>query len=209
MALSNISRWASKTLGGRQRWLPRNFSNPRFETISASPPIEEESLPDYIAARYYPVRIGELFASRYQVVGKLGFGTTSTVWLARDLTGCRHVALKIFIHAASIAYQRLDRGPASHLGRQAVRILLDSFTISGPDGEHQCLVHPPLWDNLKTFLSRNPAGRLPTPILAIVLQQVFRALDYAHMCQIIHTGEFLLFVILCRLSVTHGRHQSG
>jgi hypothetical protein len=147
-----------------------NFSNPHFERISASQLIEEESLPDYVQARYYPVRIGELFASRYQVVGKLGFGTTSTVWLARDLTDCRHVALKIFICSASLgsqlshelsAYERLDRGPISHLGRRAVRTLLKSFTISGPDGEHQCLVHPPLWDSISTFLARNPVGRLP------------------------------------------------
>jgi hypothetical protein len=47
--------------------------------------IEEETLPDYLAERFYPVRIGEVLASRYQVVGKLGYGMTSTVWLARDL----------------------------------------------------------------------------------------------------------------------------
>ncbi|GBE87745.1 hypothetical protein SCP_1104220 [Sparassis crispa] len=196
MASSTLGRWAARTLGGRQPWPLRNFSNPRFERIGASQRIEEENLPDYVAARYCPVRIGDLFASRYQVVGKLGFGVTSTVWLARDLTGRRHVVLKIFIRAASLgselshelsAYQRLDRGPTSHLGRRAVRTLLDSFTISGPDGAHPCLVHPPLWDSVKTFLARNPAGRLPVPVLAIVLQQLFHALDYAHKCQVIHT----------------------
>lgn len=155
-------------------------------------------MPDYLAERYYPVRIGDLFASRYQVVGKLGFGATSTVWLARDLSGRRHVALKIFVRTASLgselsreldAYRRLDQGPSSHLGRRAVRTLLDSFTISGPDGVHQCLVHPPLWDNVKTFLARNPIGRLPVPVLGIVMQQLFYALDYARQCRVIHTGK--------------------
>lgn len=47
--------------------------------------VEEEAIPGYVATRYYPVRIGQIFQKRYQVVGKLGFGTTSTVWLARDL----------------------------------------------------------------------------------------------------------------------------
>lgn len=47
--------------------------------------MEEETLPDYIASRYYPTRIGEIIKDRYQVVGKLGYGTTSTVWLARDI----------------------------------------------------------------------------------------------------------------------------
>jgi hypothetical protein len=38
--------------------------------------------------RFYPVRmnrIGEILAARYQALGKLGFGTTSMVWLARNL----------------------------------------------------------------------------------------------------------------------------
>lgn len=47
--------------------------------------MEEENFPFYQPTRYYPVHIGEILASRYQVVGKLGFGVTSTAWLARDL----------------------------------------------------------------------------------------------------------------------------
>ena len=64
---------------------PRAFSSQGFERIPPSMKVEEETLPDYLAARYYPIRIGEVLASRYQVVGKLGYGATSTVWLARDL----------------------------------------------------------------------------------------------------------------------------
>jgi len=64
---------------------PRVFLNSNYQRISPEQKIEEEKHPDYLAARYYPVRIGEVFASRYQVVGKLGYGALSTVWLARDL----------------------------------------------------------------------------------------------------------------------------
>lgn len=64
---------------------PRVFSNPNFDKISPLCRIEEETFSDYLAARYYPVRIGEVFISKYQVVGKLGYGAYSTVWLARDL----------------------------------------------------------------------------------------------------------------------------
>jgi serine/threonine-protein kinase SRPK3 len=66
-------------------WKPLNFSNPNFKRISATQKIEEETLPGYVASRYYPTRIGEIFKQRYQVVGKLGFGASSTVWLARDM----------------------------------------------------------------------------------------------------------------------------
>lgn len=66
-------------------WKPLDFSNTNFPRISSAQKIEEETLPGYVASRYYPVRIGEVLRDRYQVVGKLGFGATSTVWLARDL----------------------------------------------------------------------------------------------------------------------------
>ncbi|KAJ7735712.1 kinase-like domain-containing protein [Mycena metata] len=191
---SRTSPEVRRLRGGLDCWESRRSPISYFERISASELVEEERLPQYLATRCYPVRIGELFASRYQVVGKLGFGATSTVWLARDLMDCRHVALKIFIHSGSLgepreltACERLARGPKSHLGRQAVRTVLNTFAISGPDGEHHCLVHPSLWDSVKTFLARNQIGRLPIPVLAIVLQQVFCALDYARECRVIHT----------------------
>lgn len=68
-----------------RRWKPLNFSNPNFVRIPEWHKIEEETLPDYIASQYYPTRIGEVIKERYQVIGKLGFGSTSTVWLARDI----------------------------------------------------------------------------------------------------------------------------
>ena len=196
MALSNLRRWALNAMG-RQPWLTRDFSNPHFERIGAtSQLIEEENIPDYLAERYYPARIGELLESRYQIVGKLGYGITSTVWLARDLTGCRHVSLKIFITSSSLgpckelaAYQRMQQGPISHPGRQAVRILLDLFTITGPHGEHECLVHIPLWGSINTFITTNSQTQLSNPIMATTLMRLLQALDYVHKCKIIHTGQ--------------------
>lgn len=47
-------------------------------------PIEEETLPEYRSEDYYPVDIGEVFVGRYEVVGKLGYGSNSTSWLCRD-----------------------------------------------------------------------------------------------------------------------------
>ncbi|KAE8153633.1 kinase-like protein [Aspergillus avenaceus] len=178
-------------------WKPLNFSNPNFTRIPANHLIEEETLPDYVASRYYPVRIGEILRDRYQVVGKLGFGASSTVWLARDINGCQYVTLKVFINSGSMGrhlddelriYQRIEKGPKNHPGRRAVRSLLDSFDVHGPNDKHRCLVHPPLWESVLTFLHRNPIRRLPAPVLAVVLQRVFLALDYLHtQCQVIHT----------------------
>jgi hypothetical protein len=46
---------------------------------------EEEKLKWYTPENFYPVRIWEVFDKRYQVVGKLGYGAYSTVWLCRHL----------------------------------------------------------------------------------------------------------------------------
>ncbi|KAI0517286.1 serine threonine protein kinase, CMGC group [Xylaria bambusicola] len=179
-------------------WKPVAFSNSNFPQIPADYLVEEETLPNYLASRYYPVRIGEVLRDRYQIVGKLGFGATSTVWLARDLSGRRHVALKLFVHANSMGsqldkeinmYKRMkERGSWFHDGRHYVRDLLDSFDIDGPDGRHRCLVHSPLWENMHTFLRRNPIMRLPQPVFAVMLHRLFLALDFLHTeCSIIHT----------------------
>jgi serine/threonine-protein kinase SRPK3 len=64
---------------------PLRLPNSGFKVIESSVSVEEESIPNYKAQRYYPVRIGEVFDERYQVIGKLGYGSSSTVWLCRDL----------------------------------------------------------------------------------------------------------------------------
>jgi len=78
--LRSLKRWSR--LG---QWQRLDFNNPNFARIPSYVAIEEETIPDYVASRCYPVRIGEVFQDRYQVVSKLGFGTSSTAWLARDL----------------------------------------------------------------------------------------------------------------------------
>ncbi|KAH6716133.1 kinase-like domain-containing protein [Leptodontidium sp. MPI-SDFR-AT-0119] len=178
-------------------WKPLTFPNSNFTQIPLGERIEEELFPDYRASRYYPVIIGQVLKDRYQIVGKLGFGASSTVWLARDLEGRRHVSLKLFVHSESLGeqlnhelsmYNRISGSSSKHPGRGAVRELLDSFNVAGPDGSHQCLVHPPLWESVLTFLHRNPVRRLPAPVLAFVLRRLFLALDFLHTeCQIIHT----------------------
>ena len=47
--------------------------------------LEEETHPWYKSDEWYHVRIGEFFQAKYQVLGKLGFGSVSTAWLCRDI----------------------------------------------------------------------------------------------------------------------------
>lgn len=42
-------------------------------------------MPAFDRGLFYPVKLGDVFRSRYQVLSKLGFGANSTVWFCRDL----------------------------------------------------------------------------------------------------------------------------
>lgn len=64
---------------------PRTFPSTGFPLLPTDTKFEEERLLGYKAEDYYPVQLGEVFKSRYQVLAKLGYGTASTVWLCRDL----------------------------------------------------------------------------------------------------------------------------
>ncbi|KAJ6103114.1 hypothetical protein N7486_005541 [Penicillium sp. IBT 16267x] len=158
-----------------RRWTPLNFTNPNFIRIPTSQAIEEETIPGYVAGRYYPTRIGEILKDRYR----------------------RYVTVKMFIKSTSLGqqlddelniYKRIEGAHRNHPGRKYVRSLLDSFDVTGPEDQHRCLVHPPLWESVLAFLHRNPVQRLPTPVLAVTLHRLFLALDYLHTeCKIIHT----------------------
>ncbi|KAL5356508.1 kinase-like domain-containing protein [Aspergillus floccosus] len=132
----------------QRRWTPLNFSNPNFVRISASQAIEEETLPEYVALCYYPTRIGIILKDQYQVVCKLGFGASSTVWLARDMEYRRYVTLGIFIKSASMGrhlddeldiYKRIGKASPRHASQKYVRSLLDSFDVDRPEDKHRCL----------------------------------------------------------------------
>ncbi|KAG6099014.1 hypothetical protein E4U31_004582 [Claviceps sp. LM219 group G6] len=60
-------------------WKLLTFPSEGFALISADEKIEEETLPGYVASQFYPAKIGEILRARYQIVGKLGYGVTSTV----------------------------------------------------------------------------------------------------------------------------------
>ena len=64
---------------------PRQFPTTGFEVITSSHLVEEEQWEWYKPEEFYPVCIGGIFRSQYQVVGKVGYGVYATAWLCRDL----------------------------------------------------------------------------------------------------------------------------
>ncbi|KZF26692.1 protein kinase [Xylona heveae TC161] len=121
-----------------------------FERIDPSYLVEEETLNGYNPKHYYPVFLGEILHGRYKIIGKLGFGSASTVWLCRDLQK-RHeyVAIKIYINCSKYhrevpIYEEINKLETNHEGQTYVRKMYTSFELQGPYGTHICLVHQPL-----------------------------------------------------------------
>ena len=63
-------------------WPPSTAVAP---VIDESQLVEEENSPSYDPQRFYPTQLSEVLGGRYQIATKLGHGTNSTIWLARDL----------------------------------------------------------------------------------------------------------------------------
>lgn len=63
----------------------RVFPSSGFYQFSRSRRVDEENYSWYSHKEFYPIRIGDLIRDRYQVITKLGYGTSSTSWLCRDL----------------------------------------------------------------------------------------------------------------------------
>lgn len=64
----------------------------QFPPAQCAPPIpqhelvDEEASPAYNPKYFYPAKPGELLANHYQLLVKIGWGTRSTTWLAKDIT---------------------------------------------------------------------------------------------------------------------------
>ena len=99
---------------------------------------------------YHPVHLQDEYSDgRYRIVHKLGFGTYSTVWLAKDQHMNRYVVLKIVVAEASKSssegriLRHLANSQNNHAGRSYVSLIFDEFCIDGPNGRHRCLVSEP------------------------------------------------------------------
>lgn len=62
-------------------------TDPTFATPSHAV-VDEERCPDYTPQDYYTARPGETLGNNYQLLAKIGWGMSSTVWLARDIRRC-------------------------------------------------------------------------------------------------------------------------
>ncbi|KAK0263291.1 hypothetical protein B0A54_00652 [Friedmanniomyces endolithicus] len=151
--------------------------------------IEEETLPQYDPEEFYPVRIGQTLDSRYNVIGKLGYGANSTVWFCRDLNTAQYVATKVYTRTPpggtnreKLLYEQCDKTTTTHPGALCVRPVLDIFELVRKNGDvHVCLILPPLQTTLFAFqrLGGRPAP-LPEEVAKVCIRSLLESLDFLH-----------------------------
>ncbi|KAF5534452.1 CMGC SRPK kinase [Fusarium phyllophilum] len=180
---------------------PLTFPSTAYDVIDQNVKVEEEEIPGYEASRFYPVQIGEVIQGRYQAVTKLGYGSSSTIWLARDLRDRKYVAIKIYVHTSRLhrelpVYESLSPilAKSKSLGRTNIRHLLDSFEISGPDGRHKVLVMQPAQMSLRDFKQVfRPDGGFDENLVRGAIEELLKALVFIHEeAELVHTGNLLL-----------------
>ena len=181
----------------------RNFY--RYIAVNSAPsrpsgPIYEwqervENLEEYRAGGYHPIQLGDEFSrGRYRIIGKLGYGGYSTVWLARDSIKDRYVSLKVITAAASESNseakisQHLRKGNLDHPGRNIVSFLMDNFWIEGPNGRHQCLVSEVLGASIAEAKEESKHMLFPLKTARDITAHLASGLSYIHSHGIIHGG---------------------
>ncbi|KAK2809434.1 hypothetical protein FQN50_003893 [Emmonsiellopsis sp. PD_5] len=204
-SMSSLLQLGRRILSRRKPSLPRCFSV-TSPVIDSSIAFEEETLPFYEHEQYYPARLGEVFNTRYQLVGKLGYGAYSTVWLCRDLIEHKYAALKISTQLKKFPkkgraelniYEHLSELNSTHPGQGYIRELHDTFEIQGPLSSHQCLALQPMHMSLHDLIQKYRP--LDVSMLREVLKRLLNVLDFLHTeAHIIHTdlkADNLMFSI--------------
>ncbi|KAG5963288.1 hypothetical protein E4U56_002793 [Claviceps arundinis] len=192
----------STSLAAHRRVSPKNFPQVGFERVDESVKVEEETLPFYEEGLFYPARIGEVIRDQYQIIAKLGYGASSTTWLALDLLTTRYFVLKVHIthvpHLRELeVLQYLKSLQSEHFAYEQIRLIEDHFTIQGSQGSHIVFVLPPLGVSVKLLQELQPGGVYEEYHAVSSVERTVLALDFLHNeANVIHTdihaGNLLL-----------------
>ncbi|CAH8583258.1 unnamed protein product [Schistosoma curassoni] len=177
------------------------------EEILGSDDDEQEDPRDYCIGGYHPVKIGQVYNSRYHVVRKLGWGHFSTVWLCWDLCSKRFVAMKVVKSAPHYTETALDEikllscvresAPDDPFRKKTVQ-LLDDFRVSGVNGNHVCMIFEVLGHNLLKLIIRSQYRGIPLENVRSIIKQTLQGLHYLHTkCHIIHTDIKPENILVC------------
>jgi serine/threonine protein kinase len=138
----------------------------------------------------------------YTVVHKLGHGGFPTVWLVkrqRKQSESTNTVATTSFHALKILCSNLGDmeedhevtilqhlGQVSRCGHPNIVDLEDTFTVSGPNGKHRCLVFPFLGPSLRSSKTKT---HLTPSTRHRVCQQLASAVEFLHSRGVCHGGK--------------------
>jgi len=184
--------------------MPFRVRYPRLDNI--------EDLEKYRPGGYHPVSIGDVFAKgRYKVVHKLGFGGSSTIWLAREqCSGWFRKDLGSLVTLKVMSAEQSSKPTSEipdlyvpkalekfcrtmhHPGRERLLFTKDHFLHKGPNGSHLCLISPVAGPSLSSMLECPGrvlgSRRLRADLARKAALQVATAVDLLHSAGVVHGG---------------------
>lgn len=160
-----------------------------------------EPLQKYGPGGYHPIHIGDQLSNRFTVIDKLGWGSASTVWLAKDnenddacvvVSVSKASAAEVYAKELMPKMQYLRSGDDEHAGKKSLLFPHDSFSISGPNGIHFCLVMTFEGQTVSRATNRAKGSEtrpLPLAQAKKAVLDLGNAISYMHSMQITHNGE--------------------
>ncbi|KAF9480907.1 kinase-like protein [Pholiota conissans] len=171
---------------------------------------EPHFLPASKTYGYNPLKIGDRLVRPdgkkriYEVVRKLGYGTSSSVWLVRsDDAGAkiRFLALKILITKSSmidinkpeyaselVSSIVITHGNSNHPGYAHCIQLCGEVACKSRHGQHACLAFDAMGSDMATLQEKQPNRAFSSLVTKRIIKQILLVLDYIHGdCSRVHT----------------------
>ena len=162
-----------------------------------------ENVERYQPGGFHPVHLGDtLSGGRYRIIHKLGHGGFATVWLAREESQKRYVALKIMEAETSSTCFELEilhhlEASSDQPGKKHVSSVLDHFSFEGPNGVHICIVSKVGGPSIAQLNRRLNRKRTLRGALARKLAgQSAHALEFLHSNRVVHGGMMIAVFII-------------
>ncbi|CAG7563782.1 unnamed protein product [Fusarium equiseti] len=166
--------------------------------------VDAEPLHRYRPGGYHPLELSDALKNgRYKILHKLGWGSYSTTWAAKDQKFV-YSTLKITVSELGESgelkiLQKLSALPKHHPGSSHVNQLLDHFTHVGPNGSHDCLVLELVGPNVADVVELHcKDDRLPSKFAKVFAKQALQGLDFLAVNDIghgdLHTRNLALVV---------------